>query len=522
MPAFYPTIRKTKEDWQFKTEENDNVCQGMVGKVCHIAKGKVLGGSSTINNMHYMRANPYDFEKWYAWGNGEWNPDSVDEAYAKVENFIGPPQCPSLPVQYGKTGEITIDKFKNPHFVKDAILQSVKEIDYLNLDEYHLGYQEIVGTLDKGTRYNMARAFLTKIKHRRNLFVLKNCVVTKLIIPDIREKQIKGVEGLIHNTKLIKLKANNEVILSAGAINTAKIMLQSGLGPQTYLSEMEVPLVADLQVGENFHEHFGVPIFVRLDLNESAVQLDELVDATYFYVMYKNGPLSKTNINDLVGFINTGEDPTELPNMVIYHYLFKPNDLSLKGHMERIGYDSDIIKSLMKHNVDQMLVVFTPTLLKPKSRGTIYLNRTDPLSPPIIKANFLSNDEDLIAFIHGYKYVGEMVKTSPFLKLNAQLLQIDLPNCRNFKFSTDSFIKCHIRNVGYPQGHVVGTAKMGPNIDSDAVVDENLLVKKVTGLRIVDASFMPEIVSADIQATMAMVGEKISKVIIKEWMDSLE
>ncbi|KAF2881939.1 hypothetical protein ILUMI_24236 [Ignelater luminosus] len=519
VPAFYPSLQRTDDDWKFVTQPSSRSCQGMIRKMCRIPKGKALGGTSSINNLHYMRAIPKDFDNWVSMGNPEWETDNMYFFYERLENYRG---TNYYPLRYGTSGEISLDSFNSEHYIKDMIFEAANRLRYDKLqNRLYLGYIENVGMLEEGTRHNMAKAFLTPIKNRHNFFALKKCYVTKITIPDVRERRAKGIQCLLGNT-ILNIKAKREVIVSAGAVNTPKLLFLSGIGPAEMLKELNIPIVANLRVGENMQEHLGVPVFVGLDKNNTEVfdQINELIDAPYLFMMHRRRPLATTNINDVVGFINTRNEPYEYPNVAIYHYHFFPDDINLKSFLDNIGYEHEIIKSLLKHNKNQTLVMFLPTLLKPKSRGYIFINTTNPLQNPSIKANFLTDhhEDDLMTLVSGFKFIMRMVANPPFVQHRANLLHIDIPNCRNLKFCTEFFIKCHIRNLAYPQGDVVGTTKMGPLCDPSVVVNEDLIVKGVRGLRIVDASIMPEIVSANIQATSAMIADKISECIKGKWI----
>ncbi|KAF2899252.1 hypothetical protein ILUMI_06923 [Ignelater luminosus] len=360
VPAFYPTLQRTDDDWKFVTQPSSRSCQGMIRKMCRIPKGKALGGTTCINNLHYRRAIPKDFDNWASMGNPEWETDNIYFFYERLENYRG---TNYYQLRYGTSAanRLRYDKLQN---------------------RLYLEYIESVGMLEEGTRHNMAKAFLTPIKNRHNFFALKNCYVTKITIPDMRERRAKGIQCLLGNT-ILNIKAES-------------------IGPAEMLKELNIPIVANLRVGENMQEHLRVPVFVGLDKNNTEVfdQINELIDAPYLFMMHRRRPLATTNINDVDTFINT----------------------------------------------------------------------TNPLQNPSIKANFLTDnhEDDLMTLVSGFKFIMRMVDNPPFVQHRANLLHIDTPNCRNLKFCTEFFNKCHIRNLAYPPD-VVGTTKMGPLCDPSVV-----------------------------------------------------
>lgn len=469
--------------------------------------------------MHYLRGNDKDFEKWEAI-TGDWSPKVTAAAYDSIEN--APPSV-TTPVRYGLIGDIFLNNFRNKHPVKDAINNAVMDIQNGN-SSYSDGveYFETLVRVHNNTRFNMAKAFLSPVKERENLFLAKNAYVLRVLMTDPPDLKASWVEVDVGG-QVLKLRARKEVILAAGAINTPKILMLSGIGPEEHLKSLNISVLANLKVGYNLQDHFGVPIFVGIN-SEHAPEHDddERIDATYDYIMHRSGFLSNTNILDLVGFINTRnpEETSGFPNVAIYHYYFETGDKMLVDVLDKMDCNETIAKSLLKFNSYSPVVAFIPTLLNPKSRGRVSIISADPYEPPRIEAGFLTDKEgeDLADLISGYRYVMKLIEMQSFKLLEAELLKIDIPDCRNFNTCTDAYLKCFIKNMGFSQRQVAATAKMGKLCDENTVVDGKLCVKGVRGLRVVDGSVMPNIVSGNTLATVAMIGEKASDEIMNKWI----
>lgn len=484
-------------------------------KECRIFSGKVLGGTSTIGNMHYHRGNQKDFLVWQKLTDTTWSPINATTHYKRVEKDLS---SADFAIDYGTDGEISLNIVTAVDCLRNVILRSIKYLGYgrMKMGE-NLGYVETLLTVDDGTRQNSAKAFLTPTKERKNLKVILEAQVTRINFTNPPDLKAQGVE-VLHKNRKYTVKALKEIILTAGAINTPKILMGSGVGPKEHLKELKIPLIADKKVGYNLQDHYRALVLVSINDCRAAKTAPE---RAFDYIMHKNGWLSKINVHDVVGYINTHETPYDVPNVAIYHYFFEKSDELLEEFFKKLGFTDKIIQSIVKHNQQYALVAFMPTVLKPKSTGRVLLKSNNVEDEPVIQGKFLEdeNEEDLQTLVSGVRYVIKFIESPDFVGLQAKLLTIDIPNCRNLQVWGEAYVKCMIKNVGFPGSQMVGTVKMTDCCD-DGVVGGDLYVKGVRGLRVVDSSVIPETISANLQATLAMMGDRAAELIKDKWIKS--
>lgn len=505
------------EDWNHVCEKQENACLGNVKRVCTLPQGKTLGGTSTINNLHYSRGNSRDFAEWKFVTNGKWEVDDIIAFYERIENFQRNEED-EFPIDYGRNGEIMLNRFKKGHFVKDMIIEAAVELKYtVIVSECYLGYTETLGTIQKGKRFNMAKAFLGPIKNRPNLFVARNTLATKVYFSN--DKKALGIATVINGQK-INIRARKEVILTGGPITTAKLLMNSGIGVAHELKKVGIHSISNVPTGKNFKAQIALPVYVAIDDVSKDISLNyETAKNMFEFLINNRGPYTQININDLIGYIVTKNTTSNYPDVQMYHSYFPPNDTALEEELFQQQYDFPIIRSILKFNRHRGLLLFKPTLLHPESTGEVLLTGYCPEKPVLIKGNFLTDklNADIDMLVAAFKYVESTTQTQAFSAYHAELVQIEVPLCKNLHFYTDAYIKCYVRNMAYPRNGI-GTAKMG-YCPFDGVVDGDLNVFNTRGLRVVGASVMPTFVSGNIVGTVAMMGDKLSEMIKYKWID---
>ncbi|XP_018326628.1 glucose dehydrogenase [FAD, quinone]-like [Agrilus planipennis] len=519
VPYVFYTIPFTNEDWQFRTTKQTNACQGYQGKMCAIHRGKSIGGTSSINNMQYVRANPRDFDRWLIGSIEKWDMDTVTPLYNNLESCRSD-HCSG----YGTDGLINLETITDKsHHILDLLKNGIEAIGAGNVsDEYtNLGYFHTKAFVKDGQRNNFAKAFLSPIKNRNNLYFMSNATVLKVLFNSNDGKKATGIEVAVGG-KIFNIKAKREVVLTAGSINTPKILMMSGIGKAKHLRSIGIEPIADLPVGENLQIQITFPIFVGLkhDIDEST-QEAEIIDSIYEYVRYKRGKVAKTNVHGLVGLLNMKTVPYDNPTILMYHYYFRKKDALFEEYLNKMNLQKEIVKSLMRHNQENSIIIFMPTLIKPKSRGKVLLNCTNKeRNPPVVMANFFSdpNNEDLQTLLSAFHYTLKLIDTQPYKTYKATLLNIDIPHCRNFKFCSEYHMRCMIKSLAHPSSNIAGTTKMGTICEPDTVLDDFMYVRKVRNLRVADASVFPEIVSGNTQATEAIVAERAAEYMRKKWV----
>lgn len=516
MPAFYHTVQNSMESWQHECAKQDNACLATKKRTCIISQGKVLGGTTSVNNLQYTRGNNRDFFKWAYETDDEWSLEDIFAHYKRIENYTRD-EDDEYPLDYGRDGEIKLSRFNYPHYVKDMIIEAAHDLKYeMLVSERYLGYIETLGTIDNGKRLNLAKAFLSPIKNRTNLFVARNALVTKILFSD--DRKANAVRVILKN-KEYKIRAKKEILVTGDPINTAKLLMISGVGVHDELRKFGIPVISNVPTGKYLKSQIALPVFVAIDHKLEVV--DEKLETAiniYNFLIHSSGAYTTTNINDLLGYISTKNQTFNYPDIQIYHSYFSPNDSSLHSELSLNEYDLSIVRNIYKYNKFRGILLFKPTLLHPISEGEVLLSSFCHDKPLIINGNFLSDKlyNDINDLVVAYKFVESMTLTDIFKEYNAQLLPIDVPNCRNFDFYTDAYVKCYIKNMAYPRNSI-GTTRMS-YCRFSGVVDKNLYVYGTRGLRVVGASAMPTFVSGNKAGTIAMMADKTSEMIKYKWI----
>jgi len=491
MPIGYGvTYHQKKVNWMYSTEpspEADN-------KPSYWPRGKVMGGSSSINAMVYVRGNPKDFDEWSEAGNPGWSFNEVLPYFKKMESWQN-----GADNFRGGDGPLNVSEVsKQLHPLCDNFLSAAEEIGIKLNPDMNGEKQEGVGnyqiTTHKGQRMSASRAYLWPIKSRSNLTIVKNAIVTRVLI---KNKKAYGVEYL-KSGKAHESIASREVILSAGSINSPQLLQLSGVGPKNILEQASVPLIHDSpSVGENLQDHLGVSYFYKSKVPTLNDQLRPVLGKIYQglrYIFSRSGPLS-LSVNQSGGFIRTRDD-LEKPNIQLY---FSPVSYSLESPDKRAMMSPDPFSAML----------LGISNCSPRSRGSVRLRSSNPLEPPVIEPNYLSHEDDIKDLLEGVKVLRKLAKTDSFRKVIGEEFR------PGSQCQTDEQMIQHIKDTVWTVFHPSSTCKMGPNPKS-SVVDSNLKVYGIEGLRVADASIFPSLVCGNINAATIMVGEKASDLILKD------
>ncbi|XP_011315137.1 glucose dehydrogenase [FAD, quinone] [Fopius arisanus] len=520
VPGLVLLLQGSPEDYSYDLEHQDGICQGAA---CKWAKGKVLGGSSVLNAMIHVHGNDRDFDTWEKLGNDGWSFQDVLPYFKKSENY--PPEFISKFSDkfVGSNGQINIRDYNySTSDFQNIILEAVREkgipiLDYINGDEY-IGFARVQGSIDKGRRVNAAKAYLSPVKDRKNLFVATSTRADRILMEG---NKAVGIRATFPGDKSVDLKASKEVIISAGSVATPQVLMLSGIGPKEHLEEFGIPCVADLPVGKNLQDHL-IWMGTQLEFsNESSVMKTALdfMDSTYEYLMHTKGEFTHTGGTDLLGFVNL-EDPTSrYPNIQFHHaHLPKGDTLKMQVVAQAMGFDQDLQVELVRLAAISDTVMMAPTVLNPRSRGEIKLRSTSPKDPVRIWANYLENDEDRVELLRAVGFLKGLEETEAFKKLGIKLRHLEINGCKGIEPQSMEYWECNMRHTSGTLYHPVGTARMGPPGDPAAVVDPKLKVQGVLGLRIVDASVMPKITSGNTNSPTLMIAEKGADLIKREWI----
>lgn len=327
----------------------------------------------------------------------------------------------------------------------------------------------------------MAKSYLIPAKNRKNLHISYNSEVQKILIDE--NNQVTGVV-MTQNGQNKTVNAKKEVIMSAGSIMSPKLLMLSGIGPKEHLNEVNIPVKVDLPVGKNYIEHIIVRLFISFAPNSTEItttstatsQLDDL----YNLLVHNTGPFT-SQVRQLMGFIDS-RNRTNFTDTSIHFNYFPPNT-NVTSSVYTIYSDKlrDYFNEISKTNDIGYIDI---DLVQPKSRGFIQLNKTSINDKPILRPNFVSDEEDIHAIIRSSNQMLALLDTKTLKEKQAKLLKIPLEACDALEYMSFEYWRCYIHQIGYPPSHSVGTSKMGT--DSDSVVDPRLKVRGVTRLRQID------------------------------------
>ncbi len=491
IPGAYVKNFKKKIDWGFWTEPQEHVDNRKI----YLPRGKTLGGSSSINAMAYVRGNKADYDGWAELGNKGWDFESILPYFIRSEKNE---QVDILDEGYhGKNGELNVSfaqGFKTPF--STAFIEACQEVGIPKNKDYNgakqTGASFFQFNIKNGKRDSAAVAFLKPALKRPNLQAITRAQVSKVIIEN--DKAI-GIEYFDKRKKKHTVLAEKEVIVSAGAFQSPQLLMLSGVGDSNELKENGIECVKDLKgVGKNLQDHLFLNVSAKSKQQEGLNHYSPIfkqVGAIINYFFKNKGPF-------MIG-------PLESVAFIDIHNEGKPANFQFHFAPMHVGegYDYDMYDLSTYPTHDGFTIL--PTLLHPKSRGSVKLASSDPLAPPVIQPNFLSEKEDMDQLVTGVKKALEIYKQKSF---EPYLEKVNAP----IDASSDEAIKTHIRKSVETVYHPVGTCKMGN--DEMAVVDNELRVHGVTNLRVIDASIMPKIVTGNTNASVYMIAEKAADMIL--------
>ena len=481
------TIGNPRTDWCYKTEPEP----GLNGRSIGYARGKVLGGCSSINAMIYMRGQKDDFDYWQSLGNEGWGWDEVLPIFKMSEDYQhGPDQF------HGVGGEMRVEERRVNWEILDAWRDAAAEFGIPKIKEFNRGdnfgnaYFQM--NQRRGVRWNATKAYLRPVENRPNLTVLSDVLVEKVEIEDSsQEARATGVK--VRRTKgSMIFNADREVLLCAGAIGSPQILQLSGVGNSELLSNSNIPIKVDLPgVGENLQDHLQVRSVYQVEntvtLNQKAGSLIGKALMGLEYFLFKTGPLTMPP-SQLGAFAKSNPNrPT-------------PN---IEWHVQPLSLDK-FGDPLHTFNA------ITPSVcnLRPTSRGQVKIRSNNPEEHPTIQLNYLSTPEDEQVAVEGLRFTRQIMQAKALKKFDPIELKPGI------EIQTDTQLLDAARDLGTTIFHPVGTCKMGA--DRMAVVNDRLEVSGVANLRVIDASIMPRITSGNTNAPTVMIAEKGAKFILEK------
>ncbi|MCL4135987.1 UNVERIFIED_CONTAM: hypothetical protein GTU68_054612 [Idotea baltica] len=483
--GYFKTIHNPNVDWCYKTEPDP----GLNGRSIEWPRGKVLGGSSSLNGLLYVRGQAQDYDRWRQMGNTGWGWDDVLPLFKRAENNER-----GADEFHGDQGPLSVSNMRIQRPITDAWVAAAQAAGYKFNPDYNGADQEGVGffqlTSKKGRRCSAAVAYLNPVRSRDNLQIITHAQVEKIVIKD---KRATAVTYTDRSGTVQTVTANREIVLSGGAINSPQLLMLSGIGEAEQLAEHGIPVAQDLHgVGKGMQDHLQARLVYKCNeptLNDEVGTLFGQARIGLKYMLFRSGPMTMA-ASLATGFLKTRED-LETPDIQ-----FHVQPLSA----ENPGKGADKFSA------------FTMSVcqLRPESRGEIRLTSSDGRTYPKIIPNYLSTETDCRTIVAGVNIARKIARHAP----------LDSKISEEFRPHADLDINDYDATLDWARNntasiyHPTGTCKMGQG--KDAVVDENLRVHGICGLRVADCSIMPEIVSGNTNAPAIMIGEKASDLIIAD------
>ena len=471
-----------RTDWLMKTEAE----AGLNGRALNYPRGKVLGGCSSINGMIYMRGQAADYDGWRQAGNVGWGWDDVLPYFLKSEDYHG-----AASSGHGKGGEWRVERQRLSWPILDAFRDAAEEIGVPRTDDFNQGTNEGSGYFEvnqkKGVRWNTSKAFLRPILNRPNLRVVTGAETERLMIEG---RQVRGVvfrlDGKLHEARA------GETILASGAINSPKILELSGIGRPDVVSGLGIDVVHRLDgVGEGLQDHLQIRTVFKVSnaatLNQRYHNLFSRAAMGIEYALKRSGPLSMAPSQ--LGIFARSDPRLETPD--------------LEYHVQPLSTDK-LGEPLHRFPA----VTVSVCNLRPESRGTVHAASADPRVAAAIRPNYLSTEGDRDVAIASIRHVRKLMSAKAVERFAPEEI---LPGPA---VASDADVLRKVGDIATTIFHPVGTCKMGS--DPMSVVDARLRVHGLTGLRVVDASIMPTIVSGNTNSPVIMIAEKASEMILAD------
>ena len=481
--GYFKTMHNPSVDWCFKTEPDP----GLNGRSIDWPRGKVLGGSSSINGLLYVRGQPQDYDRWRQMGNVGWGWEDVLPLFRETETYEGGSNA-----LRGGSGPLRVTELQVHREISDVWMETAVAAGYRRNPDYNGESQEGVGhfqiTSRNGRRCSSAVAFLNPAKGRSNLAIETGAFTEKLTFEG---KRATGVRYRNRSGQVRTVRARREIILSAGAIGSPHILMHSGIGDAEMLLEAGIQPVAELKgMGRNLQDHLQARVVFKCrsrTLNDDVNSLFARIGMGLQYAVFRSGPMTMA-ASFVCGFMKSSEDAAT-PDLQFHVQPFSANS---------VGNGVDAFSA------------FTASVcqLRPESRGHLRLKSPKPEEYPAIHPNYLATETDRRTIVEGVKIARKIAHEDPLASM------IKSEHQPGSGVSENDEILDWVRNTAVTIYHPTGTCKMGQG--DDAVVDERLRVRNIGGLRVADCSIMPEIVSGNTNAAAIMIGEKASRMVLED------
>ncbi|MGV3553770.1 MAG: GMC family oxidoreductase [Croceibacterium sp.] len=481
VPSFVAAaIGRSETNWRFATVPQP----GMAGREIPVPRGRVVGGSGSINGMVYFRGHPTDYDDWADAGATGWSYAEVLPYFTRTEHNEDFPES----VFHGRHGPVNVKLVPNPNRLNYAFMDALAELQFPACADFNgansEGYGRRQGLIRDGLRESTAKAMLAPMVEKGRVHLQTGAQVARVLVEGGRATGVELADGRV-------IRARHEVILSGGAVQTPQLLMLSGIGPGAHLQEMGIEVVRDVPgVGENYHDHPASPIHMETrdwtSYGWSLKATPRNLWCALQYALTRTGPLAG-NVFESVAFLRTLPE-LDKPDV---QFVFQPAKRLTNPKIPfPIGHGYAI----------------SPVALYPKSRGTVRLASADPAAAPLIDPHLLEHPDDIQPLIRALRIARKAFATPAFARYEGVEVAPG-PECQS-----DAQWDAYIRETGYTVHHPVGTCRMGS--DEGAVVDPQLRLRGIEGLRIADASVMPSIIGGNTNAPCVMIGERCADFVL--------
>lgn len=482
--GYFKTMGNPKTDWGYETEPDP----GLNGRSLKWPRGRVLGGSSSINGLLYVRGQAADYDHWRQLGNAGWGWEDVLPLFRRAESYAG-----GDPAIRGRSGPLSVSDSAVSREVVDLYLEAAVNAGYKRNPDYNGATQEGVGhfqlTMRNGRRCSSAVAYLGPAKRRANLTILTNCPATRLTFKGTRAS---GVE-VTHEGQCKTIRARKEIVLSAGALASPQLLMVSGIGNAAELGKHGIEVLHNLPgVGQNLQDHLQARPVYKTTLSTINTEINSLIKQgliALHYAATRTGPMTMAASLG-TAFLKTRPDLAE-PDIQFHVQPFSASQKINKPH-DFNAFTASVLQ------------------LRPESAGHLELRSNDMRDPPMIHPNYLATKTDQDTIVEGIRIARRIARTEP---VASAITDEYTPGWDTPDDDYDALLDW-ARSNATTIYHPTGTCKMGH--DPMAVVDDRLRVHGVQGLRVADASIMPVIVSGNTNAPAIMIGEKCSDMVLAD------
>lgn len=479
---------------------------GNKDKICSLPRGKGVGGSSLINCAFYSRGNKKDYDRWANLLNDPgWSYENILPYFKELENFTATNPYVPIDVEYhGYDGPLQMTQGIQDLNISSNIMRGGQELGY-NITDYNgeeeIGFSVLQFFTKNGRRYDPGMAFIEPIRNRNNLVVLDRSYVTKIKI-NTDSKEAEGVVFTRDNNTYIA-RNRKEVILSAGAFSSPQLLMLSGIGPQEHLESLGIPVIENLPVGKNLHDH--TITFVIFSSN--ITNLTESMEKSVRDFLKGEGSLTVSFPISAISFLQSPLQKIDnYPDIELVYSNLSNYALAQKF----FGWTDETLNAISGKSNNTFVTFLTPA--HPKSKGSVILKSSNPFDYPIIDSNILSNIEDMEVLYENVQFALKMTDTDAFRRMNISLAIDRFPGCNHLKSLSKEWWWCYIRHTTGTGFHPLSSCLTGTG-PKTGVVDKNLKVFGIERLRVADGSVIPFMIAGHPNYACNMIGARVSDII---------